>query len=383
MTSITDDDAYERERSVAEAAVLRAALLTNKVQSSVRTISKEDKSPVTVADFAAQALLIAALRQAFPDDGFLGEEDADQLRRDPGLVSSVYGLVSSPPAVARPDVNRPGGKRDGRREGEGEGSLLLASPTSVEDTLSLIDMGGRGEGGPQGRFWVMDPVDGTKTFLRRQQYAVSLALIEDGREVVGVLCCPNLRVGDDGRVREDAVDEHGLGVMLSAVRGRGVSVRDLSTIEPPKAEGADADAVVVYGLPAPEPLARLVATEDVSRLHVVDSPLSTAIRHDVVHRLAAQVGAPYPGTDVWSSHMRYAALILGGADCQVRVPAERRNADGSPAPPPNVCIWDHAGAQLIFSEAGGVIRDLDGLPINFGAGRYLSSNRDKEKKQFC
>ena len=41
-------------------------------------------------------------------------------------------------------------------------------------------------------YWTLDPVDGTKGFLRRGQYAVSLALIEDGKVVAGVLGCPNL-----------------------------------------------------------------------------------------------------------------------------------------------------------------------------------------------
>jgi 3'(2'), 5'-bisphosphate nucleotidase len=41
----------------------------------------------------------------------------------------------------------------------------------------------------------------------------------------------------------------------------------------------------------------------------------------------------------------------------------------------NMWIWDHAGAQLIFTEIGGKITDLDGKPINFGAGRSLSKNR--------
>ncbi|KAH7835102.1 hypothetical protein Vadar_022897 [Vaccinium darrowii] len=46
-------------------------------------------------------------------------------------------------------------------------------------------------GGPVGRFWVLDPIDGTLGFVRGDQYAVALALIEDGEVVLGVLGCPN------------------------------------------------------------------------------------------------------------------------------------------------------------------------------------------------
>ena len=41
-------------------------------------------------------------------------------------------------------------------------------------------------------FWTLDPVDGTKGFLRNQQYAIALAYIERGTPVVGVMGCPNL-----------------------------------------------------------------------------------------------------------------------------------------------------------------------------------------------
>lgn len=330
---------YAHERALAEVAVLRAAILTKKVQSSVKEVSKDDKSPVTAADFAAQALLIAALRDAFPGDRFVGEEDSREMRKDPKLVAWVYELVSSTARVNDPETG-----------------AALATPASVEDTLALIDLGGQGQGGREGRFWVMDPVDGTKTFLRQQQYAVSLSLIENGREVVGVLCCPNLRL-NDGRVDEDSVDPNGLGVMLTAVRGQGASVRALGA----------SGSTTSYVLPEAKPLKRLTSPSDLKDLHIVDSRLSTAIRHDIIEQLAEQLGAKYPGTEVWSSHMRYSSLILGGADCQVRVPAQSGT--------PRVFIWDHAGAQLIFTEVGGKITDLDGKEMDFGAGRQMSNNR--------
>ncbi|KAJ2972925.1 hypothetical protein NQ176_g6883 [Zarea fungicola] len=159
----------EHERAIAEAAVLRAAILTKRIQSQVNAVSKADATPVTVADFAAQALLISALHAAFPGDGFLGEEDSSVLRSDAQLRDRVYEVVLSSAKA---------------------GGETLASPSSMEEMLDLIDLGGSGQGGHSGRFWVMDPIDGTATFLRGQQYAVSLALIENGKEIVGVLGCP-------------------------------------------------------------------------------------------------------------------------------------------------------------------------------------------------
>lgn len=317
---------WERERHVAEAAVHRAAKLTKRVLSAVTAVSKHDASPVTVADFAAQALITGVLRSAFPRDGaaFVGEEDADVLRRDAGLRARVYELF----AAARAD----GGD----------------APASVEEMLDLIDLGGRGTGGPGRRFWVMDPVDGTATFLRGEQYAVSLALVEDGKEVVGVVAYPNLKLDDAGRIRESSVDAHGLGIMLSAVAGRGASIISLPS---------PSSALIPRALPQLQAPARLADA------HIVDCALNAPPARAATQQLAARLGAPFPGTDVWSSHVRYAALVVGGGHLLVRAPGSKS------------CVWDHAGAQLIYAEVGGRVTDLDGKAVDFGAGRYLSNNR--------
>ncbi|KAK7431080.1 hypothetical protein QQZ08_002361 [Neonectria magnoliae] len=322
---------FARERHVAELAVLRASVLTKKVLSSVSEITKADASPVTVADFAAQALLIAALAAAFPSDAFLGEEASEALRNDAALRDRVWELVSST-SLADPETG-----------------AALASPASVDEMLDLIDLGGRGQGGPTGRFWVMDPIDGTATFLRGEQYAVSLALIEDGREVLGVLGCPNLRL-QDGHVKESNVDTDGLGILLSAVKGQGSSIRTMTA----------------HGLEPARPLPALTATPDLAEMHIIDCLTSKSSRHDLIRRLADSFGAPFPSTEVWSSHIRYAALIVGGGDLHVRIPA---------TPETKMYVWDHAGAQLIFTEVGGTVTDLDGRAIDFAAGRDLSRNR--------
>lgn len=323
----------EKERSIAEIAVLRACILTKRMLNHVQGISKEDASPVTVADFAAQALLISTVRHAFPTYGFVGEEDASEMRKDSDLAQRVFDLVKS--------VKAPGL----------EPGSVVPGPASISEMLDMIDLGGKGEGGNKGRFWVMDPIDGTKMFLEGGQYAVSLALIEDGKEVLGVLGCPNLKLDAAGHVRETSVDKDGLGIMLSAVKGQGVTTRTLSKAD---------------DLPLSKPMARLTAPANMKDLHVVDCVESKASRHDIVKTLMEEFGGRYPGTEVWSSHMRYAALIVGGGDFQLRVPS----AKGA-----TPCIWDHAGAQLIFTELGGKVTDLDGKDIDFSAGRKLVQNR--------
>jgi len=50
-----------------------------------------------------------------------------------------------------------------------------------------VDGGGHPGGG--GRFWVLDPIDGTAGFLAGRGWSVALALVEDGRPVLGALGC--------------------------------------------------------------------------------------------------------------------------------------------------------------------------------------------------
>ena len=64
------------------------------------------------------------------------------------------------------------------------------------------------------RFWTLDPIDGTKGFLRGEQYAVALALIVDGQVAVAALACPNLPI-------TAGAEPAGLGVIFTAVRGEG------------------------------------------------------------------------------------------------------------------------------------------------------------------
>jgi 3'(2'), 5'-bisphosphate nucleotidase len=323
---------FRYERYIAELAVQRAAILTKRVLSSVNKgeLSKTDSTPVTIADFAAQALLISAIHKAFPTDQFVGEENADALRNNIPLQQRVWELVST------------------THLDDEDSEAKLASPSSMEELFKIIDLG-LGQGGRVGRIWVLDPVDGTATFLRGEQYAISLALVENGKQVVGVLGCPNLSL-KTGRVNEQSVDKDGMGFMLSAVKGEGAVIRPM-------------------GMGCLQPAQRLEKSvqgpDDLKDLHFVDYTDTKTWWVEKVREVADLLGAVYPETEIWSSHMRYTALIVGGANVYVRIPVKRGTVS---------YIWDHAGAQLIFSEVGGKITDLEGKEMDFGCGRTLVNN---------
>ncbi|KAG5971549.1 hypothetical protein E4U58_007452 [Claviceps cyperi] len=359
---------FQKELSTARTAALHAARLTKRVlYSSVKELSKADASPVTIADFAAQALLIRILRDAFPDDGFVGEEDAGVLRANERLRGQVYGLYCEGVKEWRREQKKQQQQqkdKDGKEQEKEEEKANDEEPESVQEMLELIDLGGRGEGGPHGRFWAMDPVDGTASFLRGEQYAVSLALLEQGKEVLAAVVYPNLQLRQ-GRIFEDEVDTTGLGIMLSAVQNQGVTKTTLSSSSP-SSSWRDELPYHYYHEHQSEKLASLEPSPSRQDSHLIDCDLNPPPQRSILQSVCEKLAVPFPGTDVWASHVRYAGLILGGGDLLIRLP-RGENAHS--------CVWDHAGAQLMFRELGGRVSDLDGKEVDFGRGRYLAANR--------
>lgn len=321
------------ELQLACLAVQRAALATKKILEEVDkgALDKSDSSPVTIADFAAQALIIAALHRTFPTDGFVGEEDSKALRSDSDatLLDRTWALVSSTHL------------KDTHSESQ------LYTPQTREEMLDLIDLGSQGQCSRQDRVWVLDPVDGTAAFMNGQQYAVCLALIEGGCQKLGVLGCPNLSL-ESGRVHEDLVDRDGYGYQLFAVAGRGASMRKMGP-------GALLPAA---GIEQTSPVA------DPRDLQFVDCQTASSTDSRLHGAVAARLGSPWPNiTDVWAAQMRYVALVVGGCNAMVKIP---RKADYRSK------IWDHAGGMLLAQEAGLVVSDLAGSPVDFGSGRTLA-----------
>lgn len=355
--------AYTAELRLALRAVHRAALLTKAVlrslSNNVSAETKADDSPVTIADFAAQALLISALHAVYPHDAFLGEESADALRQNEPLADRVWQLVQQAKEEADAALNANGKGDDGNAPVRADGEQPLAFPTSKEHMFELIDRGGKGEVTGSGRVWVMDPVDGTATFMQGQQYAVCLCLLVDGVQQVGVIACPNLAFPVQGplgqtRIHEDTVDTEGYGVVLSAVKGQGTFIRTMDA----KGLGAHVRHVDLTTLPGKKP----------SELNFVEATIGkTSLSQAEHHAVATTLGASWPGTVLWSQQMKYVALTLGATDVMVRIP---KTLDRF------TYVWDHAGGHLLFQEAGGVISDFNGEQIDFANGRKIKGERN-------
>jgi histidinol-phosphatase len=118
---------FSRELEVARSVAVRAGKLAMRYATQgVTAETKPDDSPVTIADKESEKLIAAALLEAFPDDGLLGEE---------------------------------GSARESR----------------------------------SGRQWIIDPIDGTRDFLRGNPFwAVLIGLEANGEAVAGVCHMPAL-----------------------------------------------------------------------------------------------------------------------------------------------------------------------------------------------
>lgn len=128
-------------------------------------------------DWGVQAIVSWLLSESFGSHkvSIVAEEDIHALSdpRYAKLLSSVVEIVNE----CLDEASRFG----------------LQKPSKALGTSEVLEAIERcnATGGPRGRFWVLDPVDGTLGFVRGNQYAVALALIEDGQVVIGVLGCPN------------------------------------------------------------------------------------------------------------------------------------------------------------------------------------------------
>lgn len=355
---------FAAELSLALSAVHNASILTKSVLRSLKNHvsaeTKADDSPVTIADFAAQALLISAIHAVYPDDAFLGEESADALRDNAPLADRVWELVLQAKALhaARSQSSATQGEREKQNASNAPAAQTLVFPDSKEEMFELIDRGGKGTQTGRGRVWVMDPVDGTATFMQGQQYAVCLCLLVDGKQAVGVIGCPNLAFEVEGplgqsRVHEDLVDEEGYGVVLSAVKGRGTYVRTMN-----ESGWGHGRKVELSSLPE----------KKLEELNFVESTLGkTSLSQEEHKAVCEQLGAQWPGTVIWAQQVKHVALALGSTDVMVRIP---KTADRF------TCVWDHAGGHILYTEAGGVIQDFNGGAIDFAQGRHIAGERN-------
>ena len=163
---------------------------------------------------------------------------------------------------------------------------------------------------PQGAFWLIDPLDGTKEFLARSgDFTVNIALIQDGIAILGVVEAPAL----------DVVYWGGNG--LGAFRREGESAEPIH-VSPRSPEDR-------------RPL-RIAASKSHMNLET-EQFIAQLGRCELAH-----VG----------SSLKFCKVAEGTIDCYPRMGP--------------TCEWDTAAAHAIVEAAGGYVSGLDGCPLRYG-----------------
>jgi 3'(2'), 5'-bisphosphate nucleotidase len=305
---------YTKESKVAVEAVIKGCEVAQSVAGKLitnETITKKDNSPVTIADFSVQAVVITYIKRAFPQDPIVAEEKSKNLEAKE-MREKVCNLTNS---------------------------VLPQPGLTEEEVIKAIDEGGCEGGSSVPRFWALDPIDGTKGFLRAEQYAVCLALIENGEVVLGVLGCPNLPLDmtqPDGKK----------GCVFMAVKGSGALMRSLEPNDEFKKIS----------------VSNSVDPKQTPFLESVEAGHSS---HDDAGQIAKLLKITAPPLRM-DSQCKYAALARGDAAIYLRLPTSATYQEK---------IWDHAAGCLIVKEAGGDVADTTGTPLDFTVGRTLAKNK--------
>lgn len=307
------DDLLRRMHHAAAAARAAAAAIASVGDPAAfaagAVMDKGAAGPATVADLAGQVAAIRALRSAEgPRCRIMAEESLEEVDRLGGeaLIEQVVRALA--------------------------GAGLALSRDEVRDTLAL----GIDAGGADGECWAIDPLDGTKGYLRGGQFAIAVGLLRDGTPVAGAVAAPRLAAhGTDA----------GTGVVFLAAAGQGAW-------QEPLAAAGDARAPIRARAWSRGDAVRLGGS--VERAHSASDALEAA---------AAALGPVMPVRV--DSQAKYALVARGDADAYVR---------RSPSPGYRECAWDHVAGALVAREAGCTVTDVHGRPMDFGGGRRLAAS---------
>jgi 3'(2'), 5'-bisphosphate nucleotidase len=227
-----------------------AALVMSVYARDFAVQAKADASPVTEADERAEALIVPALRALAPQVPVVAEEMAAR----------------------------------------GEVAAAIAGP----------------------RFWLVDPLDGTREFVARNgEFTVNVALIEQGAPRLGVVAAP------------------ALGRLYAGVAGQGAWLED----------EAGRRAITVRAQPAEG------ATVVASRSHGDAAALDAFLRGT---RVARRIDA--------GSSLKLCLIAAGQADLYPRLGRTME--------------WDIAAGHAVLAAAGGSVCTLDGQPLRYGKPGY-------------
>jgi 3'(2'), 5'-bisphosphate nucleotidase len=306
---------YEHELEIAQEAVIEGMRICQTIQRELTrsdAITKSDKSPVTIADFASQAVVCNMIHHYFPQVPIVGEESSDALKKPEhkDILSKILYYIDKDEKISK-RLNK-------------------------NNLFENIDLGGSEPNAES--FWTLDPIDGTKGFLRGEQFAVALALIVEGDVKVGILGCPNLIIPDQTSSK---------GYLLVAVKGEKTQLINAETRQ--------------------KETVHVSAIEEPKEMRFVESYVSAHSNMEMQLQIARTLEMEKDPVQM-DSQVKYAVVASGNAEIYLRIPHPK-------TPDYKEKIWDHAAGMIVVEEAGGKVSDIDGKPLDFSAGKTLKNNR--------
>lgn len=290
-----------------------AAGICQNIQAELVTSQKKDgREPVTIADYASQTVIGNALAENFPEDGVLSEERSEEF---------MLLLNDDQRALVQRFVT------------DAVGGYVFE-----EQVCAWLDFGKQKQEAE--RLWVVDPIDGTKGFLRRQHYCVAISLMISGVPVLGVLASPGF-YSDEANPPDDP------GALIYAKQGSGAFIEPLS--------GGPRTPIQVSKITDPLEATLLTSFES--------GHTDTSFFDNVAKALGRGPDAPKRGLD---SQDKYGMVASGMGDAYLRI---------VPEPDFREKLWDHAAGYAIVTEAGGRMTDIHGQPIDWTAGTRMIRNR--------
>jgi 3'(2'), 5'-bisphosphate nucleotidase len=301
------------ELEIAKTIARVAAGICQNIQSElVDPSQKAGREPVTIADYASQALIGNALAENFPEDGVLSEERSEEF---------MLLLNDDQRALVQRFVT------------DAVGGYVFE-----EQVCAWLDFGKQKYDAE--RLWVVDPIDGTKGFLRREHYCVAISLLIGGEPVLGVLASP-------GFYSDEADPPDDLGALIYAQQGAGAFIESLA--------GGPREPLQVSKVTDPREATLLTSYES--------KHTDLSFFDQVAQALGRGEDAPKRGLD---SQDKYGMVAAGMGDVYLRIVPEADFREK---------LWDHAAGYVIVTEAGGRMTDIHGKAIDWTAGTRMVNNR--------
>ncbi len=243
-------------------AVQHAARLTSTIQAgTIDASAKGDASPVTVADYGAQAILCRAIQAHFPADGVMGEEGSAGFQEyvTPDAQQSLAALMGD----------------------------ILGTSVTPADITAWLDIGQDRQHAR--RVWVIDPIDGTKGFVNGRYYAICVGLLIDSQPAQAVIGLPRSPLDVDGSI--------------AYTTGDGVTVMDM--------RGNNARSVQA---------SRRAADDDA--LLILESVTLPDIQHQRADAIRQSAGLQSATIERYDSQLKYTCIAAGYGDLFVRLPRD-------------------------------------------------------------